>query len=205
MMIRCLFVAAAALLLAVPAIAEDETCWVCDSNAECAESTEPNFARKTCEERRICAQSVCADFCVTGSEECAIEDSGGGDRPPWWPWNTPQFFSTPILSAHPESREAVTEAFDSLLVGVLASQSLQGRHVGPGDGVIAFDGTRQSYRFSRRVEVDERGLVVAAYRLKGHPALARVTVESPSRGVDIFVTVEQRDGEQHFEAFTFDQ
>ena len=109
-----------------------------------------------------------------------------------------------ILAAPAESTETVAEVFDSLLVGVLVSRLLEGQDVGFSDGVIAFQDGR-SYRFTRKVDFSRSGLVTAAYQLKKHPDFARVTIESPSRGLDVFVTAETRSGEQRFEAFHFGQ
>jgi len=203
--LRFLSPAACLLLLAFPLVAEDEKCWVCGEAAKCVESTLANLARKTCRSTDVCAQDTCVTICTTGSEECAIEspDDDPSDHPPWWPWNHPDFLNTLILAAQPDATEVVSETFDSLMIGVLATQSLQGSDVGWGDGMIAFD-DRSSYRFSRSVDVDRSGMVTATYRLERHPVYSYVTVESPSRGVDIFVTVEQVDGGQRFETFAFD-
>lgn len=202
---RCTFIAVAAVLLfAAPVAAnEDQTyCWACGENAECVESTEERFARKTCNSEDFCNESGCVTYCATGSEECAIENSGDDPTFPWWPFNSPQFLNVLILAAPAESTETIAETFDSLLVGVLSSRLLKGQDVGYSDGVIAFHGG-PSYRFTREIDVSRSGLVTAAYRLKKHPDFKRVTIESPSRGLDVFVTAETVAGEQRFEAFHF--
>ena len=200
-----LSILAAALLLLLPASAaaeDNDDCWVCGPGAECDVSTEPNFARKDCEERRICTNGECFDFCATGTEECAIEDPDDDEDSPWrWPpWGGPQFL---VFGPSPGALEEVATVFDSSLVGALASQSLTSRNIGESSGAIAFGG--QTWYFSRTVEVERRnGYVTATYQLQDHPAYTRVTIESPSRGVDLFVTAEKNDRSQRFESFSFE-
>ena len=204
MLRRFLFAVAAILLSTTPVAANEGRTysWACGENAECVESTEELIARKTCNSADVCNQIGCVAYCATGADDCAIEDPGNNPNSSWWPVNSPEFLNAAILAAPAESTETVAEAFDSLLVGVLVSRLLEGQDVGFSDGVIAFQDGR-FYRFAREVDVSRSGLVTAAYQFKKHPAFARITIESPSRGLDVFVTAETRSGEQRFEAFHF--
>ncbi|MEO1367454.1 MAG: hypothetical protein AAFX50_09770 [Acidobacteriota bacterium] len=195
---------AAALLLAAPTDANEDTesCWACGAGALCVASDDEGFARDACRETRICTTAGgCYRLCATSSGECAIEDPGP-DRPPWWPWNTPEFASTLIMAPGAGAREQISAAFGSVVVGALAAHPLLGQDTSGGSGVLAFDGGA-SYRFIREVEVSRRGLVTATYVLEGHPAYQMITVESPSRGVDVYVTVHSFVEGQRFEAFSF--
>ena len=194
-----LFGAAVLLLLPTSAAADNSACWGCGPGAKCDVPREPSFARKECEARRVCTNGQCFNFCATGTEKCASEDPKDGDSRRWPPWDRPQYL---VLGSSPEAMEEISTVFDSSLVGALASQSLTSRHVGPSDGAVAFGG--KTWFFSSTVEIKEKGYVTVTYQIRDHPAYSRVTIESPSRGVDLFVTAEKNDRSQRFESFSFE-
>ncbi|MEM1180934.1 MAG: hypothetical protein AAGM22_21505 [Acidobacteriota bacterium] len=76
------------------------------------------------------------------------------------------------------------------------------------EGATCIDSTEEGFardecRWSREVTLTPRGLVTASYVID-HPDVTHMTVESPSRGVEVYVTVDKRDAAPQFEVFQFD-
>lgn len=60
-----------------------------------------------------------------------------------------------------------------------------------------------TYPLSGDVKILDKRHIEARYQVEGHPDISAVTVESPSRGMDAWVTVENVDRSTRFESFTF--
>ena len=195
-MLRYALLAVAAALLLSPVSAETPKCYICDTGdegAECDIRNIASFARSVCEERRLCTQQGCRTICVTSGGFCTIRPPG---QDPW------PFLETLLVSTPPTAPAMIAETFDSWVVGLLGSRPLQGKHLGRCDGMVSLEDGR-AYRFSGDVRAGEDGLITATYKIEDHPAFTVVTIESPSHGEDVFITAEQVDGGQRFEAFNF--